>query len=152
MNDYPKTFLAKIFKTMSEPEIPDPPKDAKGNITDSTFQFRYYKYHYWENVDFGDERLLRTPIFQNKIKTYMNQLTAQTPDSIIVSADTIIEKLTAAGGHLPFHDNSLPEEIRDAFGISKKAFKQGIGSLFRERRIFIDPDGIRLMAVTNPKN
>ena len=67
-------------------------------------------------------------------------------------ADTIIEKLTAAGGHLPFHDNSLPEEIRDAFGISKKAFKQGIGSLFRERRIFIDPDGIRLMAVTNPKN
>ncbi len=95
MNDYPKTFLAKIFKTMSEPEIPDPPKDSKGNITDSTFQFRYYKYHYWENVDFGDERLLRTPIFQNKIKTYMNQLTAQNPDSIIVSADTIIEKSKA---------------------------------------------------------
>lgn len=61
-------------------------------------------------------------------------------------ADTIIEKLTAAGGHLPYHDNSLPEEIRDVFGVSKKAFKQGIGALFRERRIFIDPDGIRLMA------
>ena len=60
-------------------------------------------------------------------------------------ADLIVEKLTANGGHLPYHDNSLPEEIREAFGVSKKAFKQGIGSLFRERRIFIDPDGIRLM-------
>ena len=95
MNDYPKTFLAKIFKTMSEPEIPDPPKDANGNITDSTFQFRYYKFHYWDNVDFGDERLLRTPIFQGKVKTYMNQMTAQIPDSIIASADTIIEKSKA---------------------------------------------------------
>ena len=61
-------------------------------------------------------------------------------------ADTIIEKLTAHGGRMPYHDNSLPEEIREAFGVSKKAFKQGIGSLFRERRIFIDPDGIRLTA------
>jgi predicted RNA-binding protein (virulence factor B family) len=60
-------------------------------------------------------------------------------------ADTIIEKLTAHGGRMPYHDNSLPEEIRDAFGVSKKAFKQGIGALFRERRIFIDPDGIRLV-------
>ena len=56
----------------------------------------------------------------------------------------ILEVLTARGGRLPFHDNSLPEEIRDAFGVSKKAFKQGIGALYREGRIVIEPDGIRL--------
>ncbi len=95
MADYPKTLIAKLFKTMSEPEIPEPPKDDKGNITDSSFQFRYYKAHFWDNVDFSDERILRTPIFQNKIKTYTTQLTAQTPDSIIPSLDTIIEKAKA---------------------------------------------------------
>ncbi len=58
--------------------------------------------------------------------------------------DTVLEKLKAAGGSMPYHDNSLPEEIRDVFGVSKKAFKQAIGSLFRDRLIYIDADGIRL--------
>lgn len=59
--------------------------------------------------------------------------------------DQIIEILTAKGGRLPYHDNSLPEEIREVFGMSKKAFKQAIGALFKEQRIYIEPDGIRLV-------
>ena len=95
MSDYPKTFMAKIIQTMQEPEVPDYPRDNKGNITDSSFQFRYYKAHYLDNVDFGDERLLRTPLFQNKVKTYTQQLTVPAPDSIIIAVDTIIEKSRA---------------------------------------------------------
>jgi hypothetical protein len=59
--------------------------------------------------------------------------------------EQILEKLRAAGGRLPFHDRSSPEQIRAAFGMSKKAFKQTIGVLFRERRLMIEPDGIRLV-------
>jgi hypothetical protein len=95
MNDYPKTFIAKIFRTMSEPEVPEAPKDSKGKALDSLFDYHYFKAHYWDNVDFSDDRMLRTPIFQNKIKTYTTQLTPQVPDSIIVSLDTIIEKSKA---------------------------------------------------------
>ncbi len=95
MNDYPQTFMAKIIKTMSEPEVPEAPKDEKGNVTDSTFQFRYYKAHFLDNVDFSDDRLLRTPLLQTKIKTYTQQLTVPLPDSIIPSVDTIIEKSRA---------------------------------------------------------
>lgn len=58
--------------------------------------------------------------------------------------DQILSKLTAAGGHLALHDNSAPAEIRSVLGISKKAFKQAIGSLYKERRILIQPTGIRL--------
>ena len=43
--------------------------------------------------------------------------------------EQIIAVLTAKGGRLPYHDNSLPEEIREVFGMSKKAFKQVIGAL-----------------------
>lgn len=51
---------------------------------------------------------------------------------------------TSAGGRLPLHDNSPPEEIRAAFGVSKKAFKQAIGVLFKAQRIVIEKSGIRL--------
>jgi|GEM_PF-4425407 len=60
-------------------------------------------------------------------------------------ADNILEALKAAGGALPLHDNSPPEEIRATLGISKKAFKQAIGRLFRDRLIFINPREIRLV-------
>lgn len=61
--------------------------------------------------------------------------------------ERIIAALEAApGGRLPYGDNSIPEEIRDAFGVSKKAFKQAIGALYRDRRIVIEPTGIRLVA------
>jgi predicted RNA-binding protein (virulence factor B family) len=59
--------------------------------------------------------------------------------------DQILAALVAKGGRLPFNDNSPPEAIREYFGVSKKAFKQAIGSLFRDRRIYIDPDCIRIV-------
>jgi len=58
--------------------------------------------------------------------------------------EQIVEKLRASDGHLPYHDGSSPEEIRAAFGVSKKAFKQAIGALYRDRRIRIGPQGIAL--------
>lgn len=58
--------------------------------------------------------------------------------------DVVIDALKKAGGRMPFNDDSSPEEIRAAFGLSKKAFKQAIGSLFKERRIVITQHGIRL--------
>ena len=60
------------------------------------------------------------------------------------AADDIIQKLEEAGGSLPYSDNSSPEEIQQEFGVSKKAFKKIIGGLFRQGRIFIGNDGIRL--------
>jgi predicted RNA-binding protein (virulence factor B family) len=59
--------------------------------------------------------------------------------------EQILEKLRASGGHLPYHDGSPPEDIRTAFGVSKKAFKQALGALYRDRRIRIEPSGIHLL-------
>jgi hypothetical protein len=62
---------------------------------DSTFAYRYYKAHFWDNIDFSDDRMLRTPIFHPKVKQYMEKLTAQGPDyvdSINASADYLISK------------------------------------------------------------
>ncbi len=57
--------------------------------------------------------------------------------------EQILAALRKAGGRLPLHDGSSPEAIREEFGVSKKAFKQAIGALYRDRRIAIEADGIR---------
>ena len=59
--------------------------------------------------------------------------------------EKILTALAEAGGNLPFHDRSDPADIQREFGVSKKAFKQAIGQLFRERKIMIEPRGIRLV-------
>jgi thiol-disulfide isomerase/thioredoxin len=92
MSDYPKSFMTKIFMAMRDPEVPEAPKDEKGVVLDSAFGYHYYKAHFWDYIDFNDDRLLRTPILQNKIKTYTTQLTPQIPDSIITSVNLIIDK------------------------------------------------------------
>ncbi len=59
-------------------------------------------------------------------------------------AQLIMEELAANGGKLAFDDKSPPEAVRERFGASKKAFKQALGALYRDRRIgFVHP-GIRL--------
>jgi predicted RNA-binding protein (virulence factor B family) len=57
----------------------------------------------------------------------------------------IIAALQRNGGELHFDDDSSPEDIRAAFGVSKKAFKQAIGKLYRERRIQFLKPGIKLL-------
>jgi predicted RNA-binding protein (virulence factor B family) len=63
---------------------------------------------------------------------------------VVSLTDAILEKLRASGGRLPLHDGSSPEEIRAALGMSKKAFKQAIGALYKSRRLVIEQHGIRL--------
>lgn len=65
--------------------------------------------------------------------------------SIEPSAAALLEKLNHAGGFLPYHDKSDPEDIKQAFGMSKKLFKKSIGSLYRQKLILIEADGIRLI-------
>lgn len=60
----------------------------------------------------------------------------------------ILEKLEATGGQMPFNDKSSPEDIRATFDTSKKAFKQALSRLYKERRILITEEGIRLTANT----
>ena len=59
--------------------------------------------------------------------------------------DQILEALSTAGGHLPYNDESPPDAIRTAFGVSKKAFKQAVGTLYRKRLIELTTDGISLV-------
>jgi peroxiredoxin len=95
LKDHPQMLLSKIFKMMTDIDVPDAPKNFKGEIIDSNFQFNYYYNHYFDNFDFSDERIVRTPVFHNKFEAFMVKLTPQIPDSIIKSADFVLTKAAA---------------------------------------------------------
>lgn len=60
------------------------------------------------------------------------------------SPNAVLRKLSEAGGFLPYGDHTDPETIQKEFGMSKKTFKKILGTLYREGKILIQDDGIRL--------
>lgn len=97
MTKYPDLFYSKLLRSLKEIDVPDFPRDANGKVLDSTWQWRYYKAHYWDNIDLKDDRLLRCPVLHNKLKTFINQTVVQQPDSINVAGDDLIAKTDGKG-------------------------------------------------------
>ncbi len=57
----------------------------------------------------------------------------------------ILNELKNNNGFLPVTDKSSTDQIYSMFHESKKSFKRAIGSLYKQRLISIEPDGIRLI-------
>ncbi len=56
----------------------------------------------------------------------------------------ILDLLEKKSGFLPLNDKSSPEAIFDAFRTSKGTYKKTIGGLYKQGKIVIEKDGIRL--------
>lgn len=68
------------------------------------------------------------------------------PEQMETDAETLLRVLAAHGGTLPLTDKSSPEEIRETLHMSKNEFKRAEGRLYREEKIELLPDGIRIRA------
>lgn len=60
-------------------------------------------------------------------------------------AEALLELLKNNSGSLPIGDKSSPEKIRKWTGMSKNEFKRAEGRLYKERRITVAPESIRLV-------
>lgn len=58
---------------------------------------------------------------------------------------TILKALHNNDGYLPLTDKTEPEVIADKLQCSKKNFKKAVGALYKQGRISIDEDGIRMI-------
>ena len=56
----------------------------------------YIKKHFWDNVDFSDERLVYTPLLDSKLEMYFTRLVPSIPDTFSADADKIIAKARAS--------------------------------------------------------
>lgn len=90
---HPTTLTARLLNATRPVTVPDPPRKANGKI-DSTFQLRYYREHFFDNFNLADDALIRLPgpIFQAKIKEYLEKLYVPVPDTIMMAIDKMVAK------------------------------------------------------------
>lgn len=88
---YPKALFPKVLLMMQDVDVPETPKLPNGQ-PDSTFGYRYYKFHYWDKIDLADDRLLRTPLFYDKFKRFFDNVIIQQPDSVFKEAVRMIDR------------------------------------------------------------
>lgn len=89
INKHSGTFFASFLKAVREPEIPKP---APGEKRDPSFDYYYFRNHYFDNISFTDPRMWRTPMFYNKIEYYLDKLLPQHPDTLNREIAKLVDK------------------------------------------------------------
>lgn len=97
VKQYPNSALATFANFTLSPEIPDFTKIVPENTKDRDMEIRrqayfYSKKHFWDNTNFADSTLIRTPIFKNKLDEYFKNMVVIHPDSLYLSCVEILEK------------------------------------------------------------
>ena len=89
------TLLAMLVRAIMPVEMPEIVLPAGTVNPDSVRWIRSYNYskdHYFDNIDFTDERIIRTPILYSKLNSFFTDIIIQHPDSINKEIDKIIRK------------------------------------------------------------
>lgn len=88
IKENPNSLLATLFHVMKKPESPAIP--IVNGKPDSLYPYRYMKEHYWDDVNFFDDRILRTPFFEPKLDEYFKYYISPEADSIIPEVKYIL--------------------------------------------------------------
>ncbi|HRG01696.1 MAG: S1-like domain-containing RNA-binding protein [Bacteroidia bacterium] len=64
---------------------------------------------------------------------------------VLSSTEKILEYLNTHDGYLDLNDKSSPDLIERRFDMSKSTFKKSIGILYRQRKVTIHDDGVRIV-------
>ncbi len=90
IEQHPKTVTAMLIKSTIEVEQPvfDPKLDK--NARDLAAYY-FAKQHFFDNFDMGNPALLRTSVLFPRVEHYIEKMTPQYPDSIIVALDRVFD-------------------------------------------------------------
>ena len=87
LTDHPNSVTSLLLKSNVPFEFPDftgTPEELELK------KYRYYKDRYFDQVDMSHPAVLRTPVLDQRISYYIDNLTPSAPDSIIQSLDVIL--------------------------------------------------------------
>ncbi|MDR1673564.1 MAG: redoxin domain-containing protein [Bacteroidales bacterium] len=88
-------FVSKFLKALipMTTKLPDYPRDTMGNITDSTYVYRWYRAHFFDNFDIFDQDMIRTMLYEDKVIEYFRSVLPQIPDTLCAEAGKIFQKV-----------------------------------------------------------
>ncbi len=105
VRDNPGTLAALIVRMGMSPDRTEV-KKPDGSV-DSLASYYSYRSHFWDNTDLQDERILRTPVFQNKFDEYIGKVIPQIPDTINKLADDLIGRMGSNAELFKFAVNAI---------------------------------------------
>ena len=85
------SFLYDFMNLKTEKLATEIPKASNGR-PDSLYQYYYYKSHFFEGVNFKDERIARTPYFDDRVKKYFESVIVNNPDTVIQEIDKLLAR------------------------------------------------------------
>lgn len=85
------TYVYDVLNLKTEKEPISVPKASNGR-PDSVYSYYYYKSHFFDGIDFKDERIIRTPFLDDRVKRYFEQVILNHPDTVIAEIDKILGK------------------------------------------------------------
>lgn len=99
IENHPTTISSLILKSSEEIEVPEF-KDAEDQ---QLARFRYYKKHYFDNVDLANPSTLNIGVLPNKVTNYLEKLTSNHPDSLSKSLDFLLTEMEPAESTFRFY-------------------------------------------------
>ncbi len=113
-----------------------------------------------DNLHFGmiyDNEIFRPLEIGVSVKAYVKSirddgkidltLSGNIEQRIASLATRILDYITTNGGCVDISDKSSPERIEATFQCSKKDFKKAVGHLYKEHKILLSPDEMRLASL-----
>ena len=100
MKGQPSSMTAYFLNVMQRPDAPAIP--IVNGKADSTYPFYFVKNHFWDNVVFNDNRLIRTPFFEAKLDEYFKNYVSREPDSIIEEVQYMLTVAKTGNEIYPF--------------------------------------------------
>ena len=91
IENFPDCVFSLLLKSQKEVS-PPPPTIMEDGSVDHSLSYHQYTKDYWKHIDFTDDRILRTPAYQAKLRHFFTNVVIQHPDSVIRIADYIINK------------------------------------------------------------
>lgn len=89
IKDKPESMMAVFFQAMKRPEVPPIPTLPNGK-KDSLYPLHFVHEHFFDGMDFNDERLLHTPFLDPKVDEYFKYYVVPHPDTLIQEVNYIL--------------------------------------------------------------
>ncbi len=114
-------------------------------LINEEFEGLLYKNELYQKIEEGQKLIgyIKKIREDEKIDVSLQQIGFK--QTIVSFEIKILKALNQNEGFLQLHDKSSPDDIKYQLGMSKKAFKNAVGGLFRQKLITISDDGIRLV-------
>ena len=88
---YDNTVLSTFIKASLNVQVPEAP-DSLTATEQQEYQFKYYKKHYFDNLELSNPAIIRTPFYATKIDNYFDNLVPRQAGSLITESEWLIDR------------------------------------------------------------